>query len=57
MKKKTTRDPLLIDDISDKKMKMLEVLLLQVIFYQTVQVLFAFPERVINDWEKTKVNS
>ena len=57
MKKKPTRDPLLIDHITDKKMKMLEVLLLQVIFYQTVQVLFAFSERVINDWEKTKVNS
>ena len=52
---KNTRDPLLIEDlITDKEMKMLEVLLLQVILYQTVQILFAFPRRVINDWEKTK---
>ena len=52
---KNTRDSLLIEElITDKEMKMLEVLLLQVILYQTVQILFAFPRIVLNDWEKTK---
>lgn len=35
---------------------MLEVLPLQVSLCQTGQVFSAFPRRVINDWEKTKVN-
>ena len=57
MEGQTTRDPILIEDhITDKEMKMLEVLPLQVILYQTGQVLFAFPKRVINDWEKSRVN-
>ena len=37
-------------------MKMLEVLPLQVTLCQTGQVFSAFPRRLINDWEKTKVN-
>ena len=46
MEGQTTRDPILIEDhITDKEMKMLEVLPLQVILYQTGQVLFAFPKK------------
>ena len=37
-------------------MKMPEVLPLQVTLCQTGQVFSAFPRRLINDWEKTKVN-
>ena len=60
MEKQTTRNPHLIEDqITDIEMKMLEKLPLQVTLHvcKAGQVLFGFPRRVINDWEKAKVNN